>query len=132
MKKSLLVISLMLTSVAVGQEMMTAEQLILNSQKEASQIPVAMYVSGWRDGVSRQLLSSAETLGESGNDIAEHAIYQEALGRCLERLQVADLVGALRPQVLNDEISARQTSATAALLDVATELCQDSIEEALG
>lgn len=131
MKYGLLVISLTLTIVANAQEMMTAEQLIRNSQNEVSQIPVAMYVSGWRDGVSRQLLSSAETLSDSGNDVLEHAIVQNALGRCLEKLQVADLIGVLRPRVLNGDINPAQISATAALLDVATELCQGSIEDAL-
>ena len=68
-----------------------------------------------------------EALSESDNDVGELGTHQEAFGRCLARLQVADLVGALRPRVLNDELRARQTTASAALLDVATELCQDSI-----
>ena len=125
MRGTAMVVALLLTGVTHSQELMTAEQLIENSAKEGFALPVAMYVAGWRDGTSLQLTRSSETLRESDIEADGYADNQGALGRCLGSLGVADLITTLKQRVANDQIDPTRSSATAALMDVATELCQD-------
>lgn len=52
------------------------------------------------------------------------------MGGCLGTLGVADLVTGLKQRIVNDRIEPTQSSATAALMDVAIELCQGVLPEA--
>lgn len=115
-----------------AQELMTAEQLLRNAQNNDMAMAVLLYVAGWRDGTSAQLLSTADSLRESGADIDQHADHEEALGRCLGGLQATDLIRHLASVASAGEIDTAQSFARAALLDSATELCRDAITEALG
>ena len=83
MRRAPMVVALLLTSVAHGQELMTAEQLVENSAKDEFALPVAMYVAGWRDGTSLQLSYSSEILRESGVDAGRQGDFQGTFGRCL-------------------------------------------------
>lgn len=129
MRGTPIVVALLLANVANSQELMTAEQLIANSTKEEFAVPVAMYVAGWRDGTSLQLANLAEILRESGVEASRHADFQDALGRCLGTLGVADLVAHLKQWTVNDQIDPTRSSATAALMDVAIELCRGGLPE---
>lgn len=124
MRGIIMVVALLLASVAHSQELMTAEQLVANSTKEEFAVPVVMYVAGWRDGTSLQLARSSATLRESGIEAGRQADFQGALGRCLGSLGVADLVTLLKQRLASDEIDPTRSSATAALMDVAIDLCQ--------
>jgi hypothetical protein len=132
MKRVPMVVILLFASVAHSQELMTAEQLVANSTREEFAIPVAMYVAGWRDGTSLQLMDSSETLHGAGIEASRHADFQGALGACLGTLGVADLVTLLKQRIGNNQIDPTQPSATAtaALMDVAIELCQGVLPEA--
>jgi hypothetical protein len=55
-----------------------------------------MCLSGWRDAASAGLLFTAVTLRESGAEIDQNAGYQEVLGFCPGRLEIADLIQKLR------------------------------------
>ena len=55
-----------------------------------------MCLSGWRDAASAGLLHTAVTLRESGAEIDQNAGYQEVLGLCPGRLEIADLIQKLR------------------------------------
>jgi hypothetical protein len=132
MRETPIVVVLLLASVAHSQELMTAEQLVANSTNEEFVVPVAMYVAGWRDGTSLQLMSSSETLRGSGVEATGHADFQRALGGCLGTLGVADLVTLLKQKIVNDQIDPTQFSATSALMNVAIELCQGVLPEAPG
>jgi hypothetical protein len=114
-----------------AQELMTAEQLLDNARNSDMATAVLLYVAGWRDGTSAQLLYTAASLRESGEDIGQHADYEEALGRCLGRLQATDLIRQLRSLASTGGISPQEPSARTALLDAAVELCQVAISEAL-
>jgi len=114
-----------------AQELMTADQLLNNARNEDMAMAVLLYVAGWRDGTSAQLLYTAESLRESGGDIGRHADYEEALGRCLGRLQATDLIRQLASAASTGRVSPQQSFARAALLDAGVELCQESITEAL-
>ena len=92
---------------------------------------VLLYVAGWRDGTSAQLLHTAESLRESGGDIGQQADYEEALGRCLGRLQATDLIRQLDSLASTGGISPQQPFARTALLDAAVELCRVVITDAL-
>ena len=113
MKSTIVIVACFLGGFANAQELMTAA------------LAVAMYVAGWRDGTSLQLLDMASALGgESGGEMGPLAADQESLGRCVGKLQVADLVSQLRQLVASGEISSNKSSATAALLNTAIQLCQ--------
>lgn len=129
MRGTPIVVALLLANVAHSQELMTAEQLIVNSTKEEFAVPVAMYVAGWRDGTSLQLRYSSETLREPGVEASRHADFQGALGGCLGSLGVADLVTLLKQRIVNEQIDPTRSSATAALMDVAIELCQSVLPD---
>jgi len=130
MRGTPIVVALLLANVAHSQELMTAEQLVVNSTKEEFAVSVAMYVAGWRDGASLQLMYSSETLREPGVKASRHADLQGALGGCLGTLGVADLVTLLKQRIVNGQIDPTQSSATAALMDVAIELCQSVLPDA--
>ena len=114
-----------------AQELMTAEQLLNNARNPDMATAVLLYVAGWRDGTSAQLLYTAESLRESGGDIGQHADYEEALGRCLGRLQATDLIRQLDALASTGGISPQQPFARTVLLDAAVELCRAAITEAL-
>ncbi len=114
-----------------AQELMTADQLLSNAENENMAMAVLLYVAGWRDGTSAQLVNTAASLRESGGNLGEHADHDEALGRCLGRLQATDLIRQLRSLASNGGIDPAQSAARVALLDAAVELCQESISVAL-
>ncbi|MDH3420780.1 MAG: hypothetical protein OEM78_15015 [Gammaproteobacteria bacterium] len=114
-----------------GQELMTAEQLLNNARNSDMATAVLLYVAGWRDGTSAQLLYTAASLREAGGDIGQHADYEEALGRCLGGLQATDLIRQLQSLASTGGISPQQSFARTALLDAAVELCRLAIPAAL-
>ncbi len=107
-------VSLLLSQATRAQDIMTAEQLLERSRSPEFAVAVAMYISGWRDGASRVLIGD-----------------NDALGRCLQRLEVADLHSKLDEMQRTGNISPGQSSAPAALFNAAVELCEDAIETAL-
>ena len=130
MKKYLLIV-IFAFNTAQAQPVVTAEQLLEQSRNADQAIAVAMYLSGWRDAASAGLLHAAVTLRESGAEIGQNADYEEAMGRCLGRLEVADLIQKLRQKQTAGEISPTGISAGAALLEGVEELCEEEINEAL-
>lgn len=95
MKKYLLIATFAFNS-AYAQPVVTAEQLLSKSQNAEQSISVVMCLSGWRDAASAGLLHTAVTLRESGAEIDQNAGYQEVLGFCPGRLEIADLIQKLR------------------------------------
>lgn len=114
-----------------AQELMTTEQLLNNARNADMAMAVLLYVAGWRDGTSAQLLNTATSLRESGGDVSESADYEMALGRCLAGLQATDLIRRLASVADAGGIIPTETFATAALLDVTIELCSETASEAL-
>lgn len=121
-------ILLMIGQTTQAQELMTAEQLIDRSTQPEMAIPVAMYISGWRDGVSAGLLQAAEALREVGGINAE---YEAARSGCIGGLGVADLIAKLREMQGDADSGEKQEAANVVLLDGATKICEQSIDEVL-
>ena len=122
---------MMLSGIVFAQDVATAEQLLDRGRDESGALAVSLYITGWRDGASRELIAAAEDLRESGGDVGDYPDHQEALGRCLQRLEVADLYARLDQMRQAGDNVPQQSSAPAALMNAATELCRAAIATAL-